>query len=210
MVLELYRDVHQRLGGTLEELACGSIKQPSPNEGHLALARLEQSKKNVTVVTQNIDGLHQKAGNTQVIELHGTESTCTCMKCGDVIQRESVLNQIIKEKAFTHKSSSFVPRHQDKNCGGVLKADVVLFGEPLPTGALWKAAKSVIASSVVIVVGSSLEVAPANMIPGIVKKRPFGKLIVINLDDSGKSIADIFLKGKASEVLPQIVENLNS
>merc|ERR1712176_1647760 len=166
--------------------------------------------KRVTVITQNIDGLHRQAGSKEIIELHGTESSCTCMECNALVPREQVLQQMIRARAFDNveggeRSSRFVPTHES-GCGGGLKANVVLFGEALPTGALMKASKSVYASSAVVVVGSSLEVTPANLIPSIVKYRPFGKLVVLNLDTSGKDQADLFLQGKSSTLLPKVAE----
>jgi len=206
MVMSLYKDIHLRLGGTLGELRSGNVMQPKPNEGHKALAELGELAK-VTVITQNIDGLHQRAGSKRVIELHGTEADCICMKCGATVSREEVLQQMIEAKAF-EEGAKYVPKHEKGGCGGVLKANVVFFGDALPTGAMMRAAKSVYASSVVIVVGSSLEVAPANTIPSIVKYRPFGKLIILNLDTSGKTQADIFLQGSASLLLPKVISRV--
>ena len=99
------------------------------------------------------------------------------------MSRDTVLKQIVGVgfPRVLDTTTAFVPLHE--YCGGVLKADVTLFGEALPTGAMAKAARSVYASSVTLVVGSSLEVAPANLIPGIVKYRPYGRLVVINLDN---------------------------
>ena len=91
-----------------------------------------------------------------------------------VVPRDEVMRLMVAHDSFASSSSCYVPRHE--GCGGVLKADVVLFGEPLPVGAMAAAAKAVMASSVVLVVGTSLEVAPANMIPSMVKYRPFGKV----------------------------------
>jgi len=158
-------------------------------------------------VTQNIDGLHSAAASKDVIELHGTDSSCTCMTCKEVVSREEVLKQIVEGGGFRRGSVTIVPRHGG-GCGGVLKADVVLFGEALPTGAMMKATKAVMASTVVLVVGSSLNVAPANMLPTMVKYRPFGKLVVLNLDTSGKEQADLFLQGEATVVLPKLVQRM--
>ena len=110
-------------------------------------------------------------------------------------------------------SGRFVPTHcapppsspSSDCCGGILKADVVLFGEPLPTGALARAARKVLAAPVTVVCGTSLEVAPANTIPGLVKVRPFGRLVVVNKDRSGEDLADVFIQGRASDVMPSLV-----
>lgn len=205
MVLHLYKDIHLKLGGAESDLEAGNIRQPQPNAGHKAISNLAKLGKNVTVVTQNIDGLHKQAGSSNVIELHGTDSSCTCCSCGRTFTRDPALRQL-KEALADGGQVPVVPKCDD--CGGVLKPNIILFGEPLPTGAIMKALKSVIASSVVLVVGTSLEVAPANMIPGVVKYRPFGKLIIQNLDNSGKEQADHFLQGRSSDILPEVVKRV--
>merc|ERR1712032_528782 len=96
----------------------------------------------------------------------------------------------------------WVPRHPDTN--GVLKPDVTMFGEALPTGALGASWKAVLASGVCLVVGTGLNVAPASLVPSVVKLR-WGTLLIANLDTSGAENANIFLQGAAGTVLPQLV-----
>ncbi len=169
-----------------------------PNPAHRALAELESMGKLCAVITQNIDGLHQKAGSRRVIELHGSLRYAVCTKCG----MKYPLAEVVRE--YRDKA----PRC--KICGGVLKPDVVFFGEPLPQEALNEAVMLAELSDLFMVVGSSLAVAPANRLPLIAKRRG-AKLIIINggpteLDD----IADIVIEGRVEEVLPKIVEALKT
>lgn len=150
MVAHLYVSIHEKLGGTLDELNRGQVKQPRPNAGHIAIADLESLGKRVTVINQNIDGLHSLAGNSDVVELHGTESSCECTQCKRPASRDEVMEQMVSNQAFSRaRDQAFVPKCQ--HCQGIVRANVVLFGEPLPTGAIAKAARSVYASAVVIV-----------------------------------------------------------
>ena len=94
MVTHLYVSTHETLGGTAAELQRGALRRPKPNAGHEAIAALGETKQ-VTVVTQNIDGLHQEAGSARVIELHGSEASCTCTQCGAAVPREAVLEGMV-------------------------------------------------------------------------------------------------------------------
>merc|ERR1712228_5859 len=98
-----------------------------------------------------------------------------------------------------------VPRHPQT--GGVLKADVTFFGEALPTGAFWNSAKEVLSSSVVLVIGTSLNVMPAGVIPSLIELR-LGKVIIVNYDKSGAEGASLYVQGKAGEVIPELLEHL--
>jgi NAD-dependent deacetylase len=118
-----------------------------PNSGHRAIAWLEITGRHVVVVTQNIDGLHQKAGSTRVIELHGDLRTVVCVNCEH-------------EEPFALIASPGPP--SCAGCGGLLKPTVVLFGEPLPPGAFARAAEAIGQADLLCVVGTSLSVAPAS------------------------------------------------
>ena len=209
MARELVLDIHKGQGGTVEEaLQTGQFRTAPPNAGHRALVAMEQLGKTVTVITQNIDGLHKAAGSSHVVELHGTDRTATCMVCRDQVEQKEIVRQWAEMPEFAQRLSGslaedgFVPKC--RNCGGVLKADVTFFGEALPAGALGRAVAAVMGSSVCIVVGTSLNVAPANMVPSMVKAR-FGKVVVCNLDESGRNVADVFIKGRSSVTLPKLV-----
>mmetsp|Transcript_46644 Transcript_46644/g.109993 ORF Transcript_46644/g.109993 Transcript_46644/m.109993 type:complete len:303 (+) Transcript_46644:24-932(+) len=207
----LILQIHEEKGGSREELLrTGEWRSAEPNAAHRALVDFEQLGKKVTVVTQNIDGLHKVAGSSRVVELHGTDQTCTCMACRETFPQAEVVKQWMALPEATRRlgpeEDGFVPCcPKTDTCSGVLKADVTFFGEALPTGALARATGAVLGSSVCIVVGTSLNVAPANLVPGLVKAR-WGKLIVCNLDESGKDQADVFLQGRATQTLPRLLE----
>ena len=117
-----------------------------PNDAHIYFAGLEKHGKKVSVVTQNIDGLHQAAGSTDVIELHGSVHRNNCMKCGHFYDMEYV------------KNSDGVP---ECSCGGIVKPDVVLYEEPLDETSTITAIERISACDTLIIIGTSLIVYPA-------------------------------------------------
>jgi len=203
---ELALQIHAANGGS-QDLRQG-LREAEPNSAHHALAELEHMGLLRTVITQNIDSLHQKAGSSHVIEIHGTIATATCINSGRQVEQSEILRQWVAfQEASPHAqlaTDQWVPRHPGTN--GVLKPDVTMFGEALPAGAFGKAWRAVLSSSVCLVVGTGLNVFPASLVPGAVHMRPFGKLIVLNLDHSGAEKADVFLRGRAGEILPRLVE----
>ncbi|CAJ1360516.1 unnamed protein product [Effrenium voratum] len=160
---------------------------------------------------KNIDSLHQRAGSHHVIEIHGTMATARCMETGKQVPQSEILRQWVAAREGKPDSTlrpdiatdMWVPKHPDT--GGVLKPDVTMFGEALPAGAFGSSWWSVLSSPVCLVVGTGLNVFPANLVPGMVRWR-FGTLIVLNKDSSGASSADIFLQGSAGELLPKLVD----
>jgi len=166
-----------------------------PNKGHLALAELETMGKLDAIITQNIDGLHQEAGNTKVYELHGTSKTASCIQCHEP-QDLKAIQQVITQKTVPTCTK----------CGSErVKVDVILFGESLPEGIFDKAFKSISDSDLLIVIGSSLQVSPANLIPSLAKKAG-AKLLIINKEPtSADSAADVVLHWKVGIVLPAIL-----
>jgi len=127
--------------------------EAEPNEGHRILAELESRGFVKCVITQNIDGLHAAAGSKTVYELHGSVGCVRCMECGEPSTRQN----------FTGRTPCAV-------CGGKLRPGVVLFGESLPAGVLDASFSASEKSDVFIVLGSSLQVSPANQMPGIAKR----------------------------------------
>lgn len=126
-----------------------------PNPAHLALSRLEEQGILRAVVTQNIDGLHQKAGSRRVLEVHGHMLTASCLRCGNQADAPPLLERYLRE--------GVVP--QCDRCHGVMKPDVVLFGEMLPFEVLMEAREEIAHCDLLLVVGSSLTVAPAADLP---------------------------------------------
>ncbi len=170
------------------------LLEAEPNPAHRALAELEEMGLLKTVITQNIDDLHQKAGSKRVLELHGNMRQATCLKCRKVVSTQSMMERFLEEGE--------VPNCQ---CGGLLKPNVVLIGEPLPRWVLLEAWGEAERCDLMLVVGSSLEIAPAAEIP-FVALRCGAKAIVVNLQPAPlDSQADVVIHQDVAEVLPQIV-----
>lgn len=170
------------------------MKNSRPNPAHYALAELEKAGLLKSVITQNIDNLHQAAGSKNVIELHGSAETGTCMKCGKDFSRDSF-------EALA--DSEGVPRCD--GCGGAIKPDVVLFGELLPREALMRAQSDSESCGAMLVAGSSLTVAPASMLP-LIALRVGAKISIINIQETHMDQhAHAVLHEKLEEALPAIV-----
>ena len=174
------------------------ILEARPNPAHYALAELEEMGILKGVITQNVDDLHREAGTKNIIELHGNIFRVRCTSC---TYREN-LKASGRVREFVN--SEDIPRCP--RCGSLLRPDVVWFGEPLPRDALERAFRLAEKADTVIVVGTSGLVYPAAYIPYIVKEHG-GRVIEVNVERSGITpIADVFLRGKAGEVLPKLVE----
>jgi NAD-dependent deacetylase len=127
------------------------VGNAEPNDGHRALAELERRGWVDAVITQNIDRLHARAGSENVVEVHGSIGTSSCLDCGTVVP----LAQVVE----------LLPLPRCPTCGRVLKPDVVMFGELLPEDAMTRAGELVMGGGVLLVVGSSLEVYPVAALP---------------------------------------------
>ena len=158
-----------------------------PNRAHKALAKLEKMGKLKAVVTQNIDGLHQKAGSKEVLELHGSVLRNHCTRCGKFYGLDAILN------------STGVPKC---TCGGTIKPDVVLYEEGLDSETIEKSVNYIANADVLIIGGTSLTVYPA---AGLIDYFHGKYLVVINMASTPRdSYADIVINGKIGEVLSQI------
>ncbi|MHA2366363.1 MAG: SIR2 family NAD-dependent protein deacylase [Candidatus Hodarchaeales archaeon] len=172
-----------------------------PNPAHIGLARLEQLGKLKSVITQNIDSLHSKAGNTKVLELHGSGATASCLNCHKNYTYEFV--QSLIDEGHT------VPRC---TCSGLIKPDVVLFGEPLPYKTLQEAEIEIAKSDLLIVIGSSLQIYPAAGLPRLAKEKinP-ARILIINKEPTNlDKIADLVIHGNAGEIIPKIIKLLET
>lgn len=138
-----------------------------PNKAHYLITKLEELRLADLVVTQNIDGLHQKAGSRNVYEVHGTTATCSCDKCGEKYDTALIRKRV--------DAGEVPPRCR---CRGIIRPDVVLFGDMLPE-CFYKSIEQVENSELLIVIGSSLSVAPVNHLADICKR-----LIIINIGDT--------------------------
>ena len=154
-----------------------------PNNAHKALANLEKQGKLKAVITQNIDGLHQKAGSQEVLELHGSVLRNYCMHCNEAYSLEDIMAQ------------DGVPKCK---CGGTIKPDVVLYEEGLDTYTLEKAVSYIRNADMLIIGGTSLAVYPA---AGLIDYYRSGKLVLINKDKTSRdSQADLVLHAPIGEV----------
>ncbi len=172
------------------------LERAQPNPAHRALARLEQAGVIKWIITQNIDSLHQQAGSTHVLEVHGHTRTATCLECG---------YQMSTEKLWDEVKRGHIPPRCPK-CGGLMKPDVVLFGELLPPEALIRAQEVALQADVMLVAGSSLEVMPAADLPFLARRRG-SKLIIVNLGGTtADHLAEVVIRGDVAHVLPRLAE----
>jgi NAD-dependent deacetylase len=172
-----------------------TILNAEPNPAHIALARLEELGILKAVITQNIDGLHQRANSREVYEVHGHLREATCIRCYATVPAESLIDSFMANGA--------VPRCQ--KCDGVLKPNIVLVGEQLPAKVLIAARQVARQSDVMIVAGSSLQVVPAGDIP-LCTSENGGKLIFINLSPTHlDDLADVVIRADVADALPRLV-----
>jgi NAD-dependent deacetylase len=166
------------------------IAQAAPNAGHLALAELERHAKEFCLITQNVDDLHERAGNPSVLRLHGDIWTVRCTSC-------------LREEKDTRPSLPDLPPHC--SCGGLLRPGVVWFGEALPADVWERAAQASSKADVFLVVGTSGVVYPAAGLIATAKSAG-ARIIEVNTEDTAQtSMVDCVLRGPAAELLPQLV-----
>jgi len=170
----------------------GLIKPLKPNPGHYAIAELEIKKKNLSIVTQNVDGLHREAGSKKVYELHGNIWKVRCIDCGRETDNHDTPIKILPKC---------------KECEGVLRPGVVWFGESLDPYILSKASELLSHAELTIVVGTSGLVQPAASMAMLAKDNG-SKIIEINIEETpNHGLVDFFLLGKSGEILPELIED---
>ena len=175
-----------------------SWEDVEPNSAHEAIARLEAEGPLSTVITQNVDGLHQDAGSSpdSVLELHGTRKHAKCIGCRQRLDL-SILEGKLEEEDLP-------PRCDD--CGGLLKRATVSFGESLPSAVLQRAKREAQACDCFVVVGSSLTVEPAASLPRVAHRNG-ASVVIVNLDATPMDDdADVVAYGRAGDALPRIVD----
>jgi NAD-dependent deacetylase len=163
-----------------------------PNDGHRALAELEDRGWVRAVITQNIDRLHERAGSRALVEVHGSIRTSSCLDCGTVVPFAEV--------------AALLPVPACPNCGRVLKPDVVMFGELLPEAAIARALQLAAQAGLLLVVGSSLEVHPVAGLPAETVSAG-GALAIVNRGPTPfDHLASIRIEGGAGETLSALAE----
>jgi len=173
------------------------IKDAVPNRAHLAIKTLEDMEKLIAIVTQNIDRLHHKAGNSpnKIIEIHGTVSSVSCLDCGKTYDRDDIEERL--------RSGVKVPYCDD--CSGILKPDTISFGQAMPTDKMALAFTYAQECNLCIVLGSSLVVYPAASVPAHAVERG-AALMIINRDETPlDSQADVVIHESVSSALGEMV-----
>ena len=173
------------------------VAAAGPNAAHRALAELERRHMLLGVITQNFDGLHQDAGHQpeRVIELHGTSRVAACTLCG---ARSSIA-------ALQQRIDAGEVDPQCPSCGGYLKTATILFGQRVPEAELARAKELTSVCDLFLVVGSSLKVMPAAMLPRLALQRDV-PLIIVNLQSTSlDDLADVVIHEKAGQILASLV-----
>lgn len=168
------------------------LDEARPNAAHVGLADLERRGHLTTVITQNVDGLHQMAGNTDVIEFHGTFAALRCLDCGGKTPAREVDPAIIPPRC---------------TCGGIYRPDCVFFGEMIPTNALARSQALAAACDVMLVVGTSATVQPAAFMPVIARDNG---AVVIEINPEAtpltRTVSDFLITGEAGSVMRRLAE----
>ncbi len=172
------------------------MKGAKPNEAHTALAKLEKAGKLKCLITQNIDGLHQDAGSSGVIELHGTNRKAACLNCGEMWPIEDI-------------QARLEGGDMDPACGkceGFIKPATVSFGQPMPEQEMIRAFDCAVKSDLFLMIGSSLQVEPAASIPREARQAG-ARLIYINRTPTPTdNLAEIIFNENAGDVMAELVE----
>jgi NAD-dependent deacetylase len=167
------------------------IDKVQPNPGHFALADMEKHFKSFALITQNVDGLHRRAGSQNILELHGNITRNKCFNCGKPFIDEINLDQ---------------KKPPCCNCGGKIRPDVVWFGETLPQSEFEMANEASATADLFFAAGTSAIVYPAAGLP-MIAKRHGAYLVEINIEPTPLTdMADSFMQGKSGEILPEIVK----
>jgi NAD-dependent deacetylase len=166
-----------------------------PNKAHRALVSLENSGRLVALVTQNIDGLHQRAGSRSVLELHGTMHETVCLTCNDRRPMREALDRV----------AAGTPDPSCPVCGGILKSATISFGQPLDTEVLMAARDAVLSCDLMLAVGSSLSVQPAAGLVGLAAQAGATVVICNASETPYDDVAAIVLRGPLGEVLPTLL-----
>jgi NAD-dependent deacetylase len=171
------------------------MRDAQPNAGHLAFAELERRGTLQALITQNIDGLHQKAGNRSVIELHGTTVEVECLSCQMRISMDDAIELI----------RAGDPAPECGSCGGLLKPATISFGQAMPAQAMQSAIAASATCNVFLAVGSSLVVHPAASLPVIAKESGAALIIINRTPTPLDGVADLVINDEIGKTLPKLI-----
>ncbi len=192
-------EARQKYWQTRKDLSA-QVAAAQPNAGHKALAELERRNVLSGIITQNFDGLHQDAGHAaeQVVELHGTSRIAACTLCGTRSEMKELQKRI--DEGEIDPSCPL--------CGGFLKTATILFGQRIPEVELARAKEMAMSCDLFLVIGSSLKVTPASMLPRLALQQNI-PLIIINLQPTALDAqADVVIHEEAGSILPELVARL--
>ncbi|MEM6281700.1 MAG: Sir2 family NAD-dependent protein deacetylase, partial [Chloroflexota bacterium] len=178
-----------------------TVLRAQPNVAHRALVQLQERSLLRSIITQNIDNLHGAAGSDPVYELHGRLRTATCTHCFKKYAADALL------KTFMQTGDIPLCDCTDR---AVIKPDVILFGEQIPVQQVYNARRAIMKADVLLVAGSSLQVAPANHLPQLASD--YGtRIIIVNKEPTpADRLADVILRGDVTEILPGLIECVDS
>ena len=193
--IDSFRTNPGRVWEMLKELRA-IVEKARPNAAHQALAQLERLGRLGSIITQNVDSLHQAAGSTDVIEFHGNGATLVCLDCGRRIPRHEVSLENLPPLC---------------SCGGVLKPGVVFFGEPIPPKALARAYQAASTCELMLVIGTSAAVTPASLMPEMAAQSG-AKVIEVNIEptDLTGRLANHTLLGSAGQIMPLVAARVQA
>ncbi len=181
----------------------GDLEKCEPNSGHYALAELETLGILKCVITQNVDALHEKAGNKNLLEYHGNVLKLRCVSCSARFPRDRFdLKAMLEEDKLPPNCPS---------CGGIIKSDGVAFGEPIPAYVAHGSMEETEKCDLMLICGTSAVVFPFANLPRVARQRGSATIIEINAEPTPlthEGISDYIIQGKTGEILPKIVEEV--
>ncbi len=193
--LQSFRYDPERFFAWLREIASG-MQSALPNPAHYALVSLQRAGHIRTIITQNVDALHQRAGARHVLEVHGSLETLTCIRCYHEFRAADYMQAYLEE--------GLIPRCPD--CGGILKPNIILFEEQLPIQTWHQAQEAARTCDLMLVAGSSLTVMPVAGLP-IQAVNNGARMLIINKAPTYLDVrADVVLRGDVAELLPLLAE----
>jgi len=195
LTLRYFRKQPKKSWEMIKKIFYDVIASAQPNAAHKAIAALEKSGHVNSVITQNIDDLHQKAGSQTVYEYHGTIKKLVCMECFRSVESENIDLTVLPPTC--------------PGCGGILKPDFVFFGESIPRETTSLCLGEAEYADVMLVIGTTGSVKPASLIP-FAAKRVGAAIIEVNIAPSTYThhITDIFLKGTATDILTRAADRI--